>query len=59
MMRIACAVSVLITRWLVRPGAGVKFPLASLVPAITVGDTRMPSFAIVAKMLVACIAVNE
>ena len=53
------AVSELTTRWLVRPGAGVKFPLASRVPAITVGETRTPSFAIVAKILVACMAVSE
>ena len=39
--------------------AGVKWPEESLVPAITVGDTRTPPFAIVAKTLVACIAVTE
>ena len=37
----------------------MKFPEASLVPAITVGDTRTPSLAIVANTLVACIAVTE
>ena len=37
----------------------MKCPDASLVPAITVGDTRTPLLAIVAKTLVACIAVTE
>lgn len=54
-----CAVCELITLSLARALAGVKCPLESLVPDITVGDTRMPSFAIVAKILVACIAVSE
>jgi hypothetical protein len=38
---------------------GVKLPEESLVPAITVGETRTPLFAIVANMLVACIALSE
>ena len=57
--RMDCAVCELITLSLARALAGVKCPLESLVPDITVGDTRMPSFAIVAKILVACIAVSE
>ena len=59
MARIILAVSGLTTFTLSRVGEGVKCPLASLVPATTVGDTRTPSFAIVAKTLVACIAVSE
>ena len=46
------------TRTSSRVVAGVKWPLASLVPAITVGDTRTPLLAIVANTLVACIAVT-
>ena len=57
--RIDCAVCVLITLSLARELAGVKCPLESRVPEITVGDTRIPLFAIVAKILVACIAVSE
>ena len=48
----------LTTRSDLRVEATVNFPDESLVPAITVGDTRTPSFAIVAKILVACIAVT-
>ena len=57
--RSCAAVSGLRTFSVVRDCAGVKFPDASLVPAMTVGETRTPSFAIVAKTLVACIAVSE
>ena len=59
MRRTFLAVSSLTTRTVVRGFAGVKFPLASFVPAMTVGDTRTPLFAIVANTLVACIAVTE
>ena len=59
MRRTFWAVSALITRSFARGLARVKFPFASLVPAITVGDTRTPLFAIVANTLVACIAVSE
>ena len=47
------------TRLVVRVVFGVKWPAESLVPAMTVGETRIPLFAIVAKTLVACIAVRE
>ena len=57
--RTCAAVSGLNTFSDVRDCAGVKLPDASLVPAITVGETRIPLFAIVAKTLVACIAVTE
>ncbi|CAB5019795.1 unannotated protein [freshwater metagenome] len=59
MARIIFAVSGLTTFTLSRVADGVKCPLASLVPATTVGETRIPLLAIVAKTLVACIAVNE
>jgi hypothetical protein len=39
--------------------AGVYFPLSSTTPAKIEGLTRTPSFAIVAKTDVACIAVTE
>ena len=53
------AVSLLITRFEDCLSAGVYRPAASLIPAISVGVTRTPSFAIVAKIDVACIAVTE
>ena len=58
-MRSCLAVVALTTRSLVRADDAVNFPEASLVPAITVGETRTPSLAIVAKILVACMAVSE
>ena len=59
MIRSLTAVSSLTTRVELLFAAGVKCPDASLVPAITVGETRTPLFAMVAKTLVACIAVRE
>ncbi|CAB4827907.1 unannotated protein [freshwater metagenome] len=59
MRRSFVAVSALTARTFSRGADGVKFPLASLVPAITVGETRIPLFAIVAKTDVACMAVTE
>ena len=58
-MRSLMAVSSDITLELLCVAVGVKCPDESLVPAMTVGVTRIPLLAIVANTLVAYIAVRE